>query len=201
MMTTKPSEILAALPLHTPTPDAWTKVVLGSLSEFIADHASCERKAHAAAMMLVNRFPEHPDLQDMMIQLAHEELDHFQQVLRILRGRNLTVHNDEVDLYVKKLLTHVRHPRREHLLDRLLVVALVEARSCERFCLLAIALPEGPLKDFYTTFAADEGRHVPLFVNAAKSLYPADEVEHRLDELLAVESRIMNDLPLRPAVH
>ena len=200
-MTTTPSDILAALPLCTPTPLAWVELVLANLNTFLIDHASCERKAHAAAMMLVNRFPEHPNLQDLMIDLAREELDHFQQVLRILRERSLVLANDEVDLYVKRLLIHARHPRREHLLDRLLVVALVEARSCERFCLLAMALPAGNLKDFYTNFAAAEGRHFPLFVSAAANLTSPEETNVRLAELLSIESAIMSDVPLRPTVH
>jgi tRNA-(ms[2]io[6]A)-hydroxylase len=200
-MTTTPLKILGLLPLQTPTPSAWVELVLQNLDEFLMDHASCERKAHAAAMMLVNRFPEHPDLQDLMIDLAREELDHFQQVLRILRERGLQLPSDEVDPYVKKLLTHVRHPRREHLLDRLLVAAMVEARSCERFCRLAMALPAGSLKEFYVGFAAAEARHYPIFLDAAVSVTSRKEVDDRLSEWLTIESMLMTEVPLRPTVH
>jgi tRNA-(ms[2]io[6]A)-hydroxylase len=176
-------------------------MVLNDFNHFLADHASCERKAHAAAMMLVNRFPEYPDLQDIMIGLAREELEHFQQVVGLLRERKIPLGPDEVDTYVKRLLTHVRHPREEHILDRLMVVAMVEARSCERFCMIADALPAGPLKIFYTEFARAEGTHFPLVLHAAKLLFPEGTVNKRLDEWLAIESDIARDVPYRAAVH
>jgi tRNA-(ms[2]io[6]A)-hydroxylase len=201
MTTETIQRILRSLPLKTPTRASWTKAVLDDIPGFLSDHASCERKAHAAALMLVNKFPEYPDLQDQMLSLAREELDHFHQVFRLLRERNLSLPPDETDLYVKRLLLHGRHPRREHLLDRLLAVALIEARSCERFCLLALALDPGPLRDFYTNFAIEESRHFPLFIRVTKSIFPADEVDQRLAEFLELEAGICAELPVRASVH
>lgn len=201
METTELSEIRRSLPLLTPTTSEWVDTVMGNLNEFLADHASCERKAHAAAMMLVSKFPEYPKLQDAMISLALEELEHFQQVVKILRQRGVSIHNDEIDTYVKELMKHVRHPRSEHLLDRLMVAAVVEARSCERFCLFADALPEGELKCFYQNFAAAESRHFPLFVNLAKSLFGDKEASDALDRWLQIESETIRNIPYRAGVH
>ncbi len=193
--------IRQSLPLLSQTPPSWVDVVMGDLNGFLADHASCERKAHAAAMMMVTRFPEYPVLQDTMISLAIEELQHFQQVFRLLRERGMHLGLDEVDCYVKELMKHVRHPREDHLLDRLLAAAVVEARSCERFCLLVDALPAGYLKTFYLEFSMAESRHVPLFVDTAKLIFGEDKTKTALDRWLTLESEIMLSLPLRAGVH
>ena len=200
-MTTQLNNIKQSLPLRHPTGPEWAATVMADLNAFLADHASCERKANAAALMLVSRYPEYPELQDKMIGLAREELDHFHQVFRLLRERNITLAQDEPDHYVKSLLKHVRHAREEHILDRMMVVAMVEARSCERFCLLAEALPEGALKTFYTEFAVAEGAHYPLFVNTAISLFGKQTVEKRLHEWLDIEAKIAAEIPYRAAVH
>jgi len=175
--------------------------VLENLSHFLADHASCERKAHAAALMLANKFPEHPELQDRMIGLAREELEHFHQVFRILKSRGIAVASDDIDQYVKRLMTFVRHPRSEHLLDRLLVAAMIEARSCERFCLFAEAITESDLKSFYTDFAKAESAHAPLFVQTAEIYYPKDLVRSRMDFWLDREAEICSTSKLRAGVH
>ena len=194
-------DLRLSLPLRWSTPDHWTSEVLLNVNSFLADHASCERKASAAALMLANKFPEHPALQDRMIKLAIEELQHFHQVFQILTARGISLPNDETDDYVKHLLRHVRHPRQEHLLDRLLVAAMVEARSCERFCLFAKALPEGFLKEFYADFAQAESAHYPLFVKTAELFYPSDTVSTRLDQWLQIEADIAKAIPLRASVH
>jgi tRNA-(ms[2]io[6]A)-hydroxylase len=204
-MTTEAStsliEIRHSLPLHWSTPAEWAALVVDNIDSFLVDHASCERKAHAAAMMLESKFPEYPELQDKMIGLAREELEHFHQVFHILRTRKLTLAADGVDAYVKNLFQHVRHPRQEHILDRLLATALIEARSCERFCLIAEALPQGSLKDFYTLFAIAESAHFPLFVNLARDLFGEEQSQQRIEEWLQIEAEIAKSLPIRAAVH
>jgi tRNA-(ms[2]io[6]A)-hydroxylase len=89
----------------------------------------------------------------------------------------------------------------QYFLDRLLVLGIVEARGCERFGLVADALEPGPLKDFYTDIARSEARHHGLFVRLAREYFPTDRVRDRLDELLEAEAKIVDQLPLRPAVH
>ena len=197
----KMDDIRNALPLRWQTPATWTQTVINDLDSFLADHASCERKASAAALMLANKYPEYPELQERMITLAIEELQHFHQVFQILRSRNVSLPNDETDQYVKNLLRHVRHPREDHLLDRLLVAAMIEARSCERFCLFTNALPDGELRDFYASFAAEESKHFPLFVNSAQTIFPTDVVNARLNEWLSYESTAASEASIRAAVH
>ena len=194
-------ELRLSLPLKIPTDPSWAPLAVQHLNQFLVDHASCERKAHAAALMMVNRFPEYPILQDQMIQLAREELDHFQQVVGLLRQRDLVIGADEVDPYVKKLLTLVRHPREEHVLDRLMVASVIEARSCERFCLFADELPKGPLKDFYTQFAHEESAHFPLILNTTKRYFEEATVYQRLDEFLTFEASVLPTIEIRPTVH
>src|SRR5437868_6980531 len=114
-----------------------------------------------------------------MIALAVEELQHFEAVFRQLRQRQITLGLDEPDVYVKQMMPAVRHARREHLLDRLLISAAIEARSCERFVIAANGIAEDPLREFYAEFACAEGRHYELFIDTAKLYYPESEVEAR----------------------
>lgn len=197
----KIDDIHKSLPLRWQTPDSWLKAVLGDVDSFLADHASCERKASAAALMIANKFPEHPELQERMIALAIEELRHFHQVFKILRSRSVSLPNDEIDPYVKKLLQHVRHPRQEHLLDRLLLAAMIEARSCERFCLFTKSLPDGDLRSFYASFALEESQHFPLFVQTAETLFHTQVVSARLDEWLSFEAAAASETKIRASVH
>lgn len=194
-------EIRRSLPLKVATSKAWAPLAVANLNVFLADHASCERKAHAAAMMMVNRYPDYPELQDRMIALAREELLHFQQVVGLMRPLGISLCPDETDPYVKALLSKVRHPREQNLMDRLLVVALIEARSCERFCLFANALPEGELRRFYENFAREEAQHFPLFVSTAKLYYPESLVDETLDQMLSIEAEVLARLPVRATVH
>lgn len=194
-------EIRRSLPLRWETPETWTTLALGNLNSFLADHASCERKAGAAALMLANRYPEHPELQDRMIGLAIEEMQHFHQVFKLLKQRNIPLPNDDVDPYVKALLVHVRHPRQEHLLDRLLVAAMIEARSCERFCLFTSALPTSDLKAFYIDFSLAESAHVPLFIKTAELFFPVQDVSDRLSTWMDIEAKAAQSTPLAPRIH
>ena len=119
----------------------------------------------------------------------------------IFSEHEVSLSNDAVDTYVKDLFQHVRHPREDHILDRLIATALIEARSCERFCLLAEALPQGELKDFYTRFAIAESAHFPLFVNLTQHLFGEKKSRRRLDEWLQIEAEIAKNLPIRACVH
>lgn len=183
------------------TSSAWTQVVLSDLDAFLADHARCERKASALAMSLVAHYPDRPELVRKMVALAQEELKHFAQVYDLLEARAVDLGSDRKDPYVRQLLDHARKGQRPYFLDRLLIAGIVEARGCERFGLLAEALPEGELKAFYQQLTAAEARHHGLFVRLARCYFPAADVRQRLDELLEVEARVAQQLPLQPALH
>lgn len=200
-MNSELNTILKSLPLKTPTCDTWPQIALANLDVFLTNHASCERKAHAGAMMLANKHPQLPELQDRMYDLAEEELIHLKQVLKILRGRNLSLPPDCVDIYVNQLLQQVRNPQNEHLLDRLVAAAVIEARSAERFCLIAEHLPPGDLKTYYLKFAKEESRHYPFFIETAALYFSRSDIHESLDRFLAADATLIKELPVTPTVH
>ncbi len=186
--------------LRLSTSPKWIDAVLADFDAFLLDHASCERKASATALAFTTHYPDRPELVAAMIELAREELEHFQQVYRFVAARGLTLAPDRKDRYVRRLRAEIRQGRDAYLLDRLLVGGIVEARGCERFALLAGPL-EGELQDFYRELARAEARHHALFVRLANDAFDAALVSDRLDELLEAEARIVVELPLRAAVH
>lgn len=187
--------------LLSQTPSQWAQVVLANFDQFLLDHAACERKASAVAMSLVAHYPDRKRLVKAMIDLAVEELEHFQQVYQWIERRNLTLCRDEKDHYVNELLKLVRRGSEYYLLDRLLIAGVIEARGCERFGLLANALPPGEAKEFYLAITRAEARHHGLFVRLAKEYFDLDIVEDRLAAILESEAQIVISLPFRAAVH
>src|SRR5713226_3943175 len=157
--------------LKAATPGQWLQRVLDEFDTFLVDHAGCERKASATALTFVSHYPDRPELVSAMIQLAREELD------------------------------HVRRGPAFYLMDRLLVAGVVEARGCERFGMVAEALPPGAVKELYDDLCRSEAHHHQLFIALARRYFAADEVADRLTELLEVEAKIIEQLPLRPALH
>ncbi len=168
---------------------------------FLVDHAACERKASATALKLVSHYSDRKVLVRELIPFAQEELDHYRRAMEIIIDRGLDTRPDEKDPYVGALMQLIERGPEQYFLDRLLVLGVVEARGCERFGLVAEALEPGSLKDFYLDIARSEARHHGLFVRLAREYFPADRVQKRLDQLLDAEAKIIDALPLRPAVH
>lgn len=187
--------------LRTKTKPEWLSVVMSDFDHFLIDHALCERKASALAMSLVAHYPNKPDLVLAMVELAKEELVHFQQVYHLIVERNLVLSADEKDEYVNRLRGLIRKPSEEYFLDRLLVASIIEGRGTERFELVAKALSDSRLKEFYMEFWRAEARHHGLFLRLAKKYYPDAVVEERYDYLLDEEAKIIESLPLRARVH
>jgi tRNA-(ms[2]io[6]A)-hydroxylase len=183
-----------------PTPAAWVETVRGDFDAFLRDHAACERKASATAMTLASHYRDKEELVTAMVDLACEELEHFRKVYACIVARRGRLGDDTKDRYVRELLGLARRGPEVYLLDRLLLAGIIEARGCERFRLLAAALPPD-LAPLYADFARSEARHAGLFVRLAKLYYPEEEVEARLGELGAAEAEIVRVLPLRPALH
>jgi tRNA-(ms[2]io[6]A)-hydroxylase len=195
------SFVLDKMPLREPTPAGWLEAVMSDFPSFMQDHASCERKASAMAMAMVNKFPDHEALIEPMICLAKEELAHFHEVYRILHKRNIPLAADERDPYVTALLKPVRHSRQEYFLDRLLVASLIEARSCERFTIVADGLQDTELAPFYQRLAREEAGHFRVFLRLARHYFPEQKVHDRLQQLLDLETAAMLAVPVRAAVH
>jgi tRNA 2-(methylsulfanyl)-N6-isopentenyladenosine37 hydroxylase len=187
--------------LKRPTPPAWTAAVLADIDAFLLDHAANERKASAAALALVAHYPDRPELVARCIALAREELAHFEEVVRRVAERGRTLGPDIRSVYLGRLAREYRHGSEAYFLDRLVTGAIVEARGCERFGLLAAALPAGGLKDFYRDLARTEVRHQETYLDLARTYFALEELETRLEELLDAEARIMESLPVRAALY
>ncbi|MEL6177834.1 MAG: tRNA-(ms[2]io[6]A)-hydroxylase [Myxococcota bacterium] len=187
--------------LHQASSPEWLETVLADFDAFLIDHAACERKASATAMLFVVRYPDRDALIEPLIEVAREELEHFHMVYTIIRDRGLTLQPDTKDPYVNALMKHIRTGRDERLMDRLIVGAVLEARGCERFGLVAEALPPGRDKEFYAEFARSEARHHGLFLRLARIYFDDDTVHQRHTFFLDREANIIQSLPLRPALH
>jgi tRNA-(ms[2]io[6]A)-hydroxylase len=193
------------LELRVATADQWLKVVLDSFDDFLLDHAACERKASANALSLVTHYPDRRELVRLMIELAREELHHFQQVHRLVEDRGLVLTRDRKDPYLNALLKRIRTGREDYFLDRLLIAGIAEARGCERFGLIATAL-EKPTADselaaFYANLSESEARHRELFIDLAELYFDKSTVGSRLSEMLDDEARIVSELPIDAALH
>ena len=191
------------LDLRTPTAAGWLEAVFSDFGGFLVDHAACEKKAFSNGMSLVSRYPERQALVTAMIAFAQEELEHFAAVHAILAARGLTLGRDETDHYARELRAQVRPHGDEQLCDRLLVAGIIEARSCERLCLLAETLPEREpaIAETYQALARAEARHHGLFFRLARQEAGAERTEARAQELLAFEAELVARLPLRAAMH
>jgi tRNA-(ms[2]io[6]A)-hydroxylase len=186
--------------LRSATDARWTAVAVARLDRTLADHAHCEKKAAASALKLVADHPDRPDLVRALARLAQEELQHFLAVLAEMGRRGIPLPADEGDPYAQALVRLVRGGEAA-LVDRLLVSALIEARSCERLQLLAQALPEARLRDLYARFAQSEAGHERLFVDLARRHGGEAAADARLEALAEAEARIVRELPILPRIH
>jgi len=188
-----------ALPASATDP-RWLEVALSDLDAVHRDHLHCERKAAQSALSLVRSYPERADLVAAVARLAHEETAHVVQVGALLARRGTAPTWDLGDDYAQALREHVRKKEPARLLDRLLVFALIEARSAERLALLAAALPDIATANLYGALASAEVRHRDTFLELAAAVAP-DAWRARADDLAAVEAEIVARLPLRPRIH
>lgn len=189
------------LHLRAATSPDWLAAVLADFDAFLLDHAACERKASASALSFVVRYPDRTALLDPVIQLAREELEHFHQVYRLIETRKLRLAPDTKDRYAEDLLSLVRHGRDDRFLDRMLVFAVMEARGCERFGLLAEGLQDPELAAFYRELTTCEARHHGLFLHLAREYFPQATIQSRLEHFLEREAAMIEILPIRPALH
>ncbi len=188
-------------PLLAPTPPGWVTAVLGDFLTFLSDHAACERKAASLCLSLVGRCPEEPQLVEPLVTLAREEMEHFQQVYRLLIKSGGRLLQETKDPYVNALAKAQRHGPDVFLLDRLVIAGLIEARGTERFALLAEALPDAALRRFYDTLARSEAGHYRVFLRIAERLFARTDVAAALARLAPLEAEVMLACPLRAAVH
>jgi len=182
----------AVLHLATATDPAWLLRARAALDLVLLDHAHCEKKAAGAAVKLLFSYPHHRFLQEPLAELAREELAHFAQVLAVLDGRGIRYATLRPSPYGMALHALVRRDEPERLLDVLLISALIEARSCERFQLLADGLPDAPaVAALYAGLLASEARHHGLYLALAEALVPRAVRDTRLEALARAESDIV----------
>jgi tRNA 2-(methylsulfanyl)-N6-isopentenyladenosine37 hydroxylase len=192
------------LGLLTPTDPRWVEAAEANLAELLSDHAHCELKAAVSALSLVSRFgAEYPALIEPLSALAEEETSHFRAVQHTLAQRGARFGRADPDAYVNALWNLTKPERAEvHvLLDRLLVNALIEARSCERFKLLSELLTDPALRAFYRSLMESEARHFRLFCGLSEELFGVKMARARLTELSRREAQVAGTLQLGPRVH
>lgn len=187
------------LGLKLPTDPRWANLAEKSLEEILTDHAYCEQKAATSCITLIQFYPEKKELVRELAPLVTEEWGHFRLVLQELDKRGLELGRQRKDEYVNALLSFIKKDgsRESRLIEKLLLNALIEARSCERFRVLSLNIQEDELKEFYHKFMVAEAAHYKLFLDLAK-LYSSEEwVKKRWQEFLNFEADLMSKLEIR----
>jgi tRNA 2-(methylsulfanyl)-N6-isopentenyladenosine37 hydroxylase len=187
------------LGLKLPTDPRWVNIAEKNVAEILTDHAYCEQKAASSCISLIVHYPEREKLLDVLMPVVTEEWGHFRMVLKEMKKRKLKLGRQRKDEYVAELQKLERkgiHPEKQ-LMDKLLINALIEARSCERFRLLSLHINDLELRTFYHELMISEATHYVNFVKLAKEYSPAEEVDARLEEMLVAEAEIMQQIALR----
>ncbi|MGN6545300.1 MAG: tRNA-(ms[2]io[6]A)-hydroxylase [Aureliella sp.] len=186
------------LNLQSTSSDRWLEQVDSHLNEILVDHAHCEHKAAATAMHLLGAYIENQPLCEEMTRIIAEELEHFHLVLALLERRGIPFRKQRPGNYGRDLHALVRPNEPDRAVDKLLVAGLIEARSCERFSLLAKHVNDRELADFYESLFESEARHHTTYVKLAREFASDQAVKQRLGELSAAEAGIIavgNPLP------
>lgn len=176
--------------LYCKTPQAWLDKALASLDALLIDHALCELKAAQQAISLINRYPQHIVLCEMLSPLAREELLHFEKVMDILKARNIPFKQGACSDYAKVLHQAKANAEPHRLVDTLIIAAIIEARSCERFYALVPHLDE-ELAKFYHSLVRAEARHFEGYRDFAYTLCDNDTVKAREQRLLDIEKDLI----------
>lgn len=180
------------LNLAAATDPGWVDRALASLDELLLDHAHCERKAAGLAVRLMFRYPDLGYLHEPLSRLAREELAHYEEVLRVIDARGGAIRRQKPSSYAGRLTKAVRGHEPERLIDTLLVAAIIEARSCERFKLLAAAVDDPTLAKLYSGLLACEARHHNIYFDLAVRAGGEPAARDRLRELAALEAEILS---------
>ena len=187
------------LGLQLPTDPRWVNLAEMDLEEILTDHAYCEQKAATSCISLIQQYPDRKELVRELAPIVTEEWGHFRMVLQELDKRKLELGRQRKDQYVNALLKFQRKggSPEDRLLEKLLVCALIEARSCERFRLLSLYINDINLQEFYHKFMVSEAGHYRLFIDLAKTYCGEEKVKVRWKEYLSYEAELMQNLELR----
>lgn len=191
---------LTTLGLELPTDPRWVNIAEMNIGEILVDHAWCEQKAASSCISLVVQYFDQPVLVDTLTPIVSEEWGHFHRVLKELQKRTIPLGRHRKDEYVNQVRTRLRrsiNDYKEQMMDNLLMNALIEARSCERFKLLSEQIADESLRKFYRELMISEAGHYRTFIDLAETYLPAERVRERWKEFLAVEADIIANLGVR----
>lgn len=191
------------LGLKLPTDPRWVNIVEKNINEILTDHAYCEQKAASYAISLITKYPEITEIVDKMIALSQEEMEHFQMVHNLIKKRGFELGREKRDPYVHDLMAFIKRGGSYEmvLVDRLLIAAMIEARSCERFRVLSENIKDEELSKFYHDLMTSEARHYSMFIKLAKKYGKGVDVDKRWKEFLVKEAEIMDKYGKEETVH
>ena len=192
------------LGLKLPTDPRWVNIVEKNVYEILTDHAYCEQKAANSAISLIIGYPEKSELVTAMTDLAQEEMSHFKMVHELILKRGFTLGRERKDEYVRALQSFFPKggSRETHLVHRLLIAGLIEARSCERFRLLSEELEDVELRKFYRKLMISEAHHYTLFLKLAHQYAPEGvDVDKKWQALLDHEAQLIKNLGKQETIH
>lgn len=191
------------LGLRLPTDPRWVNIAEKNIEEILTDHAWCEQKAASSAISITVHYPEKSELVEAMLELAKEELEHYQMVHKRILDRGLVLGKPRRDEYVRQLMTFFPKdgPREEKLMHELLISAMIEARSCERFRVLSENIQDKDLAQFYHELMVSEANHYTLFLKFARQYGGRDKVDAKWNALLDFEADIMSKLGNEEKIH
>ena len=181
-------EINAFLPCSTP--DLWVENALKNQKIMLIDHANCEKKAASTALSLINRYTDNFELLNKMSRLAREEMRHFEQVIALMKRRNIAYEHISASRYAEGLRDMVRNKEQHKLVDVLIIGAFIEARSCERFAKLAPHL-DSELEEFYRSLLKSEARHYQDYLRLAKTAAGDTCIDGRIAEIAQRERELV----------
>ena len=198
-MQTESIDVKNILGLQLPTDPRWVNLAGMQLEEILTDHAYCEQKAATTCISLIQRYPDKVEMVEELAPIVTEEWGHFRMVLTELKKRNLQLGKQRKDDYVNKLLEFQKKDGsvEDRFLDRLLTMALIEARSCERFKRLSENLDNEYMRNFYRKFMESEAGHYTLFINLAEHYLPKEKVRRRWKQWLDFEREMIATLEVR----
>jgi tRNA-(ms[2]io[6]A)-hydroxylase len=187
------------LGLQLPTDPRWVNLAEMNIGDILTDHAYCEQKAATSCISLIQSFPECTEMVRELAPVVTEEWGHFRAVLAELDKRGLTLGRQRKDEYVNALKAfEIKHDNRmERVAEKLIIFALIEARSCERFRLLSLYVNDEQLRTFYYKFMVAEAGHYRLMIDLAAKYIPEEKVEQRWKEYLSHEVTILQRLEIK----
>ena len=194
------------LGLKMPTDPRWVNVVQKNIEEILTDHAYCEQKAASNAISIIVLYPQYPDLVKAMTEISKEEMEHFGKVHDKILERGLRLGLERKDPYVNDLSEHLRRNKtnstpKGQFVNKMLLAAMIEARSCERFKILSEELNDPDLRLFYRELMESEARHYTTFLQFARKYGEGVDVDQCWKELLVFEAELMTKYGKNETMH